>query len=194
MELEYGKDTQFCLIGHSIGGWVLRSYIGEVLSEERALSLVSSMVTLGTPHQPPPSSSPLSRIDQTRGLLSYINDRFPAGSPLPSARVTCIAGSGTRVASTFGEILGAAAWDTEAGRSPLLEQVAWHVVLKNVPPLLTRMSNAYPSTYSTPLEWSCAAYLFAKCNRLEGVPRCLVETPIKTECGGRWWQPRRTWR
>ena len=102
---------------------MLRSYIGEVLGEERALKLVSSMVTLGTPHQPPPSSSVLSRIDQTRGLLSHINAYFPAGSPLPATRVTCIAGSGTRVAASVGEILGAAVWESQAGRSPLLEQV-----------------------------------------------------------------------
>ncbi len=123
VEAEYGRETTICMLGHSIGGWVLRSYIGEVLGEERALRQVSSLVTLGTPHQPPPSSSPLSRIDQTRGLLSNINARFPAGSPLPPERVTCVAGTGTRVAATLQALLGSRPWDTAAGRSPLLEQV-----------------------------------------------------------------------
>ncbi len=123
VETEYGRETTVCMLGHSIGGWVLRSYIGEVLGEERALRQVSSLITLGTPHQPPPASSPLSRIDQTRGLLSDINARFPAGSPLPAERVTCVAGSGTRVAESLPALLRSRAWDTAAGRSPLLEQV-----------------------------------------------------------------------
>jgi hypothetical protein len=123
VEAEYGKEATVCMLGHSIGGWVLRSYIGEVLGEERALRQVSSLITLGTPHQPPPSSSPLARIDQTRGLLSDINTRFPAGSPLPAERVTCVAGTGTRVAATLPALLRSRLWDPASRRSPLLEQV-----------------------------------------------------------------------
>ena len=136
---EYGAETTVSCIGHSIGGWVLRSYIGEVLGEERAVRLVSSLVTLGTPHQPPPSTSLLSRVDQTRGLLTDINARFPSGSPLPAERVTCVAGSGTRVAATVKELLRSPAWDGGAARSPLLEQVP-----RTPPPHPPRGAHASP--------------------------------------------------
>ena len=35
------------------------------------------MVTLGSPHQPPPVDSPVAALDQTRGLLTYINSCYP---------------------------------------------------------------------------------------------------------------------
>ena len=33
----------------------------------------------GTPHNSAPPGSPLALVDQTRGLLKYINDNFPSG-------------------------------------------------------------------------------------------------------------------
>lgn len=38
---------------------------------------VRSLVTLGTPHKAPPSGSGVDRFDQTRGLLTFINDNYP---------------------------------------------------------------------------------------------------------------------
>ena len=73
---------EIAVVGHSIGGWVARAYLGE-----RGVS-VRACVTLGTPHNPPPASSAVAGIDQTRGLLTYINSNFPAEPSL-----TCVAGS-----------------------------------------------------------------------------------------------------
>lgn len=82
--------VEICIIGHSIGGWVARAYIGG-LSSPSSISTainrlltqqqqqqqpqqqyknvkISSLITLGTPH----TSSPNAIVDQTRGLLREI--------------------------------------------------------------------------------------------------------------------------
>jgi len=38
---------------------------------------VKVLVSLGSPHNPPPSDSNFQKVDQTRGLLTYINTKFP---------------------------------------------------------------------------------------------------------------------
>ena len=38
---------------------------------------VKIFVTLGSPHTPPPPDTAYSAADQTRGLLSYINEQYP---------------------------------------------------------------------------------------------------------------------
>ena len=91
IEADYGPDARVAVLGHSIGGWVARSYIGEEMGAELAARRVCSLVTLGTPHNPPPSGSPMAALDQTRGLLTYINANFPAGAPLASTSVTVAA-------------------------------------------------------------------------------------------------------
>lgn len=71
-----GAFPEFSLLSHSIGGWVARAWLGEIASEsvkERCRKYVS----LGTPHSEPPADSLVAKVDQTRGLLKYINDRFP---------------------------------------------------------------------------------------------------------------------
>jgi pimeloyl-ACP methyl ester carboxylesterase len=126
VEADYGSDVKVAVLGHSIGGWVARSYIGEVMGAEVAAKKVCSLVTLGTPHNPPPKDSPVAALDQTRGLLTYINDKFPSGSPLPEAAVTCVAGTGTKSPASIGALLQNArenAWDDKARRSLLLEEV-----------------------------------------------------------------------
>ena len=126
VEADYGSDIQVAVLGHSIGGWVARSYIGEVMGAEVAAKKICSLVTLGTPHNPPPADSPVAALDQTRGLLTYINEKFPSGSPLPKAVVTCVAGKGTKSPASIGALLQTAKanlWDENARRSLLLEQV-----------------------------------------------------------------------
>lgn len=54
-------------------------------------------MTLGTPNNAPPPDSPVAALDQTRGLLTFINDNFAGGYPLPPSKVSCVAGSGTEV-------------------------------------------------------------------------------------------------
>jgi hypothetical protein len=98
---EDGGDVSICIIGHSIGGWVARAYLGglalsSTAAHQLALQRVSSLVTLGTPHTSPDTAL----VDQTRGLLAAI-----AASPSchPQALIdaigldiTCVCGSGVR--------------------------------------------------------------------------------------------------
>jgi len=98
------------VLGHSIGGWVARAWCAE-----RNEARVKRLVTLGTPHNEPPEGL-FSKIDQTRGLLKYINAEFP---PDPAV-VTCVAGTATKV-DALGELVGSKAWDEDLSRSPLLE-------------------------------------------------------------------------
>jgi pimeloyl-ACP methyl ester carboxylesterase len=68
-----GKKIQ--LLAHSIGGWIARAYLGQLTDVARNATF-SALVTLGTPHKPPPEGI-YKTIDQTRGLLSYVEDRYP---------------------------------------------------------------------------------------------------------------------
>jgi hypothetical protein len=38
---------------------------------------VKKLITLGSPHNPPPEDKAVAKIDQTRGLLKYITEKFP---------------------------------------------------------------------------------------------------------------------
>mmetsp|Transcript_14608 Transcript_14608/g.43630 ORF Transcript_14608/g.43630 Transcript_14608/m.43630 type:complete len:287 (+) Transcript_14608:174-1034(+) len=108
---DVGEDEEVALLGHSIGGWVARAWMAE-----RGEKRVTRLVTLGTPHNAPPADSIVAAVDQTRGLLAYINAEFP---PDPEV-VTCVAGDATYTPSIFqlGE-----AWDERLRRSPLLESL-----------------------------------------------------------------------
>ncbi|CAK9027172.1 unnamed protein product [Durusdinium trenchii] len=125
VEQDYGPEEPVAFLGHSIGGWVARSYIGEVLGDQ-AMRRVRSLVTLGTPHQPPPAESVVAALDQTRGLLTYINEKFPSGSPLNTSLVTCVAGSGTKTPASMEvmmEGVGEKLWNQTQNRSTFLEEV-----------------------------------------------------------------------
>lgn len=89
-----GENVSISIIGHSIGGWVARAYLGGLsgsytsvyrLTQERC----SSLVTLGTPHSSPSEAL----VDQTRGLLRAVEDT-PACSALAlmdrGIDVTCV--------------------------------------------------------------------------------------------------------
>ncbi|XXG62904.1 hypothetical protein AAC387_Pa05g1196 [Persea americana] len=74
------------LIGHSAGGWLARVYM-----EEFGLSRISLLLTLGSPHMPPPKG--LSGvIDQTRGLLDYVEKNCSRAVYTPQFKYVCIAG------------------------------------------------------------------------------------------------------
>jgi hypothetical protein len=69
------KIDSVCLVGHSIGGWVARAYLGGLSRSSSALyqdavvgGKITSLITLGTPHSCPPTAL----VDQTRGLLQEI--------------------------------------------------------------------------------------------------------------------------
>ena len=62
------NDVEICVIGHSIGGWVARAYLGGLSGSSTAIyrlakDRISSLITLGTPHSSPSSAL----VDQTRG-------------------------------------------------------------------------------------------------------------------------------
>lgn len=92
---------EVCVVGHSIGGWVARAYLGGLsgsstsvyrLAKER----ITSLVTLGTPHTSPDSAL----VDQTRGLLREIasspscSSRSLSEEGVVKVRITCVGGSG----------------------------------------------------------------------------------------------------
>ena len=70
---EDDEAFSICIIGHSIGGWVARAYLGGLSLSSSALYTytkqhISSFITLGTPHISPSTAL----VDQTRGLLAAI--------------------------------------------------------------------------------------------------------------------------
>ena len=74
LERQYpGRKIQ--LVSHSIGGWIARAYLGQITEDARAAKF-SALITLGTPHKPPPEGF-FRTIDQTRGLLTYVEERYP---------------------------------------------------------------------------------------------------------------------
>lgn len=100
-EIESGDVS---IVGHSIGGWVARAYVGEKSVPVRRV------VTLGTPHNPPNTGG----IDQTRGLLDYINENYA------NTVSTCVVGNSS-TASSLSELLSKEVWNGQ--RSPLLESL-----------------------------------------------------------------------
>mmetsp|Transcript_26286 Transcript_26286/g.32235 ORF Transcript_26286/g.32235 Transcript_26286/m.32235 type:complete len:577 (-) Transcript_26286:155-1885(-) len=82
-------DTKYTILSHSIGGWVARAWLGEVASES-VRKRCTNFVSLGTPHLAPPPESLVSKVDQTRGLLKYVNDKWP-GAYWDDVSYTCVA-------------------------------------------------------------------------------------------------------
>ncbi|KAG6472322.1 uncharacterized protein LOC122030490 [Zingiber officinale] len=89
------------LIGHSAGGWLGRLYF-----EEFGTSNISLLLTLGTPHLPPPKGLP-GVIDQTRGLLDYVNKNCAPAVYTPELKYVCIAGRYIEGARLIGTSNGA---------------------------------------------------------------------------------------
>ncbi|CAI0384960.1 unnamed protein product [Linum tenue] len=79
-------DETLSLIGHSAGGWLARVYM-----EEFGVSDISLLLTLGTPHLPPPKGIP-GVIDQTRGLLYYVEEHCRKAVFTPQLKYVCVAG------------------------------------------------------------------------------------------------------
>lgn len=91
-----GPDVSIALVGHSIGGWVARAYLGGLAATDNVVGRAqcTAVVTLGTPHVSPPDAL----VDQTRGLLQAIADT-PACCPAAllkdhGIQFTCMASDG----------------------------------------------------------------------------------------------------
>lgn len=81
------EETRISLIGHSAGGWLARVYMEEFgVSDHVAL-----LLTLGSPHLPPSKGLP-GVIDQTRGLLDYVEKNCAPAVYTPELKYVCIAG------------------------------------------------------------------------------------------------------
>ncbi|CAN1271976.1 hypothetical protein LINPERPRIM_LOCUS14369 [Linum perenne] len=83
---ELAPGGKLSMIGHSAGGWLARVYM-----EEYGVSDISLLLTLGTPHLPPPRDVP-GVIDQTRGLLYYVEDHCRKAVVSPELKYVCVAG------------------------------------------------------------------------------------------------------
>lgn len=80
---ETGKVS---VIAHSAGGWLGRVYMADFGTKDIALFL-----SLGSPHLPPPRDVP-GVVDQTRGLLYYVEENCPGAFHAPDVKYVCIAG------------------------------------------------------------------------------------------------------
>jgi pimeloyl-ACP methyl ester carboxylesterase len=93
-----GGDVNICVVGHSIGGWVARAYLGGLSRSSTsvhrlALERCSSLITLGTPHISPADVL----VDQTRGLLTAIEESpecHPKALADKGIDITCVGSSG----------------------------------------------------------------------------------------------------
>ena len=62
------------LLAHSAGGWMGRTYLVE--KESPGDCGVDCFVSLGSPHSPPPKEA-AGVVDQTRGILTWVNETTP---------------------------------------------------------------------------------------------------------------------
>ncbi|GKY95399.1 hypothetical protein MPSEU_000501400 [Mayamaea pseudoterrestris] len=119
---EQGSSTRICIIGHSIGGWVARAYLGGLSQSSTAIhklavKRVTSLITIGTPHISPIDAF----VDQTRGLLRAIAEA-PSCQPQALADrgidVTCVCsdGLGGRVSTNVEELIAIASYLPLLGR------------------------------------------------------------------------------
>lgn len=89
-----GTDAKVCIIGHSIGGWVARAFLGGLSESSSPIATlaqkrVTSFITLGTPHSSPDGAL----VDQTRGLLKEVENTIACSSGSLQNRgiaVTCV--------------------------------------------------------------------------------------------------------
>nr|CAD1840913.1 unnamed protein product [Ananas comosus var. bracteatus] len=108
------------LIGHSAGGWLARVYM-----EEFGFDGIALLLTLGSPHSyafpliscvvPPPKNVP-GVIDQTRGLLDYVEKNCAPAVYTPELRYVCIAGRYIQGARLIGNSKPASEETLEIGK------------------------------------------------------------------------------
>ncbi|KAH7571600.1 hypothetical protein JRO89_XS04G0097200 [Xanthoceras sorbifolium] len=94
---QLSQGGSLSLIGHSAGGWLARVYM-----EQFGFSHIALLLTLGTPHLPAPKGLP-GVIDQTRGLLDYVEKYCSKAVYTPQLKYVCIAGRYIQGARIFGD-------------------------------------------------------------------------------------------
>ncbi|XP_048225579.1 uncharacterized protein LOC8282028 isoform X2 [Ricinus communis] len=119
---ELAQGGSLSLIGHSAGGWLARVYM-----EEFGPSDISLLLTLGTPHLPPPKGVP-GVIDQTRGLLYYVEKHCKEAVYTPDLKYVCIAGryiQGARfVGSSTAQVNSVIASDQPTAEAALVNETS----------------------------------------------------------------------
>jgi PGAP1-like protein len=117
-----------CLVGHSIGGWVARAYLGGLSRSSSALfqdavvvngGKISSLITLGTPHTCPSTAL----VDQTRGLLQEIANTPECSSSFlqknNNLTITCVCSSslaGNFLSTNLEEVIAASSYWSLLGK------------------------------------------------------------------------------
>ena len=79
------------LVGHSAGGWLARAFLGEQQwkddpvrsGEDAPHEGIAALVTLGSPHAPPPPDAKDTK-DMTGGALTWVNSTWPGAYFAPS--------------------------------------------------------------------------------------------------------------
>ncbi|KAL9682537.1 hypothetical protein QQ045_014338 [Rhodiola kirilowii] len=120
------------VIGHSAGGWLARVYM-----EEFGRDGISLLLTLGTPHLPPPKGLP-GVIDQTRGLLYYVEEQCAKPEYTPEVKYVCIAGRYIQGSPIFGPSDVASDYTTTSVNTiqPDSEAATLNDITKSAPPTL----------------------------------------------------------
>ena len=104
-------DAPLVVVAHSAGGWLARVFIDERASEATTRR-ISRLVTLGSPVKPAPRGVP-GVVDQTRGILTYVDDNCRTASELSSdldIECVCVAGRYARGAETLDGVASARAF------------------------------------------------------------------------------------
>lgn len=97
-------SSQVVLVGHSAGGWLARAYLADPkyqVAGGRAApnAHVGAVVTLGTPHVPPPPGSGIR--DVTGGALTWVDREWPgAFFREQGVRYVCVSGRSVRAHAT----------------------------------------------------------------------------------------------
>lgn len=92
-------SSQCILLGHSAGGWLARASLASASEstgdEKKLVDMVGGVCTLGTPHTPPLEGQP----DMTRGVLTYVNEKYPGAYFKDKFYITV---AGTAITSNMG--------------------------------------------------------------------------------------------
>ncbi|CAM8935525.1 unnamed protein product [Rhodiola kirilowii] len=129
---QYSEGGTLSVIGHSAGGWLARVYM-----EEFGRDGISLLLTLGTPHLPPPKGLP-GVIDQTRGLLYYVEEQCAKPEYTPEVKYVCIAGRYIQGSPIFGPSDVASDYTTSSLNTiqPDSEAATLNDITKSAPPTL----------------------------------------------------------
>ncbi|KAK7280859.1 hypothetical protein RIF29_08392 [Crotalaria pallida] len=127
--VQKAEEEQVSLIGHSAGGWLGRLYI-----QQYGSSHVSLLLSLGTPHLPPPKADGV--FDQTRGLLRYVHQHCPPPVYTPHLKYVCIAGRYIQGAPLFAKSIPDDE-EYEAAAASILNTTTTTAPITTSPPIST---------------------------------------------------------